>query len=206
MVGLRGPRASGQGCAERSGFHDAKLLRGYDAPSDCFGLMEYGHAGSTTLTVPDASFLAMGRLHDHGLRGTPTRALRVLWMLEEMGLDYEIRPVDFGRRLDDAEFIAASPTGSIPAIRDGDVRIMESCAVLEYLGAEYGPTPLTPRFGDPSYPAYVSFLHFGEASLSAPLNVTMGSRFFAPDEQKQNGARSSPLTCSRENRLLCSAR
>ena len=52
----------------------------------------------------------------------PTRALRVLWMLEEMGLDYEIHPVDFARRLDDAEFIAASPTGSIPAIRDGDVR------------------------------------------------------------------------------------
>ena len=48
------------------------------------------------------------------------------------------------------------------------------------------PTPLTPSFGDPSYPAYVSFLHFGEASLSAPLNVTMGSRFFAPDEQKEN--------------------
>ncbi len=116
----------------------------------------------------------------------PTRALRVLWMLEEMGLDYEIHPVDFARRLDDAEFVAASPTGSIPAIRDGDVRIMESCAILEYLGAKYGPTPLTPSFGDPSYPAYVSFLHFGEASLCAPLNVTMGSRFFAPDEQKQN--------------------
>ena len=93
----------------------------------------------------------MGRLHDHGLRGTPTRALRVLWMLEEMGLDYEIHPVDFARRLDDAEFIAASPTGSIPAIRDGDARIMESCAILEYLGAKYGPTPLTPSFGDPSY-------------------------------------------------------
>ncbi len=116
----------------------------------------------------------------------PTRALRVLWMLEEMGLDYEIHPVDFARRLDDAEFVAASPTGSIPAIRDGDVRIMESCAILEYLGAKYGPTPLTPSFGDPSYPAYVSFLHFGEASLSAPLNVTMGSRFFAPNEEKQN--------------------
>jgi hypothetical protein len=38
----------------------------------------------------------------------PTRALRVLWMLEEMGLDYEIHPVDFARRLDDAEFVAAS--------------------------------------------------------------------------------------------------
>ena len=37
----------------------------------------------------------------------PTRALRVLWMLEEMGLEYEIRPVDFARRHDDAEFLEA---------------------------------------------------------------------------------------------------
>src|SRR5215213_1314923 len=57
---------------------------------------------------------------------------------------------------------------------------------LEYLGAKYGPAPLTPPATDPSYPAYVSFLHFGEASLAAPLNVTMGSRFFAPEDQKQN--------------------
>src|ERR1051326_8367743 len=116
----------------------------------------------------------------------PTRALRVVWMLEEMGLEYEIRPVDFGRRFEDAEFLAASPAGSIPGIRDGGVQMMESCAILEYLGAKYGPTPLAPAIGDPSYPAYMSFLHFGEASLSAPLNVTIGSRFFAPDDEKQN--------------------
>jgi glutathione S-transferase len=116
----------------------------------------------------------------------PTRALRVIWMLEEMGLEYEIRPVDFAKRFEDAEFLAASPAASIPGIRDGGVQMMESCAILEYLGAKYGPTSLTPLISDPSYPAYISFLHFGEASLSAPLNVTVGSRFFAPDEQKQN--------------------
>jgi glutathione S-transferase len=116
----------------------------------------------------------------------PTRALRALWMLEEMGLAYEVRHVDFSKRFEDAEFMAASPTGSIPAIRDGDVRVMESCAILEYLGAKYGPTPLAPTVGEPSYPAYVSFLHFGEASLTAPLNVAVGSRFFAPEDQKEN--------------------
>jgi glutathione S-transferase len=116
----------------------------------------------------------------------PTRALRVIWMLEEMGLEYKIRPVDFAKRFEDAEFLAASPAGAIPGIRDGGVHMMESCAILEYLGAKYGPTSLTPAINDPNYPAYVSFLHFGEASLAAPLNVTVGSRFFAPDDQKQN--------------------
>ena len=120
----------------------------------------------------------------------PTRSLRVVWMLEEMELPYEVRPVDFGKRLEDTEFLEASPTGSFPGIRDGDVRMMESCDILEYLAVKYGPTPLAPTFGDPSYPAYVSFLHFVEASLSGPLNIALATRFFAPEDQKQNwGAR-----------------
>ncbi|MGH7069433.1 MAG: glutathione S-transferase family protein [Acetobacteraceae bacterium] len=116
----------------------------------------------------------------------PTRALRVVWMLEEMGLPYEVRPLDFASRMEDKGFLEASPTGAFPGFRDGDVRMMESCAILEYLGAKYGPTPLTPRFGDPAYPAYMMFLHFGEASLLGPLNVALASRFFAPEDQKQN--------------------
>ena len=116
----------------------------------------------------------------------PSRSMRVIWMLEEMGLPYTVQSVDFQNRFDDAEFVEASPTGSFPGIRDGDVCLMESCAILEYLGAKYGPTSLTPAIEDPSYPAYISYLHFGEASLSAPLNVTMGTRFFAPEDQKQN--------------------
>jgi glutathione S-transferase len=120
----------------------------------------------------------------------PTRAMRVIWMLEEMGLPYEVRPVAFEKRLSDAEFLEASPTGSFPGIHDGDVRMMESCAILEYLGAKYGPTPLVPKPSDASYPAYIAYLHFGEASLSAPLNVAIATRFFAPDDQKENwGAR-----------------
>lgn len=116
----------------------------------------------------------------------PTRSLRVVWMLEEMGLPYEVRPIEFTKRLEDIEFLEASPTGSFPGIRDDEVRMMESCAILEYLGAKYGPTPLAPSFSDPGYPAYVSFLHFGEASLSGPLNVALASRFLAPEDQKQN--------------------
>jgi glutathione S-transferase len=120
----------------------------------------------------------------------PSRSLRVIWMLEEMGLPYEIRRVDFASRHEDEEFMAASPAGAMPGIADGDVRMMESVAILEYLGTRYGPTPLVPAADDATWPAYLSFLHFGEASLTAPLNVTLGSRFFAPDEEKDNwGAR-----------------
>lgn len=134
----------------------------------------------------------------------PTRALRVLWMLEEMNLPYEIRPVDFQKRFEDADFMAVSPTGAVPAIRDGDTQVIESCAILEYLGAKYGPTPLTPAPTDPHYPAYISYLHLGEGSLSAPLNVTIGSRFFAPEDQKQNwGAQLAVDLFVRKSGALC---
>jgi glutathione S-transferase len=116
----------------------------------------------------------------------PTRALRVCWMLEELNVPYEIRSVNFQTRFEDKEFMAVSPAGSVPAIRDGDTQLIESCAILEYLGAKYGPTPLAPSQTDPHYPAYMSYLHFGEASLSAPLNIALATRFFAPEEQKQN--------------------
>ena len=136
----------------------------------------------------------------------PTRALRVVWMLEEMGLEYEIRQVDFAKRFEDAEFLAVSPAGSIPGIRDGEVQMMESCAILEYLGAKYGPTPHAPAIGDPSYPAYISFLHFGEASLSAPLNVTIGSRSSRPTTRSRTGARNLLSSYSLGNPLLCLVR
>jgi glutathione S-transferase len=116
----------------------------------------------------------------------PTRALRVCWMLEEMNLPYEIRSVNFQTRLEDKEFMAVSPAASVPAIRDGDTSLIESCAILEYLGAKYGPTPLTPGPNEKHYPAYMSYLHFGEASLGAPLNIAVGTKFFAPEDQKQN--------------------
>lgn len=116
----------------------------------------------------------------------PTRALRIIWMLEEMGLPYEVREIDFATRAEDPDFIDANPVGSFPALRDGDVTMMESCAILEYLGGRYGPTTLTPTPDDPSYPAYLTYLHFGEASLAGPMNVIIATRFYAPEAQRQH--------------------
>ena len=116
----------------------------------------------------------------------PTRALRVIWLLEEMGLDYAIRSVDFARRSEDAEFLEVSPAAALPGIRDGEVQMMESVAILEYLTTRYGPGPLSLTAADPDYPTYLQFLHYGEASLAAPLNVAMATRLFAPEEHKRN--------------------
>jgi glutathione S-transferase len=114
-----------------------------------------------------------------------TRSLRVLWMLEEMGLDYGLQVVGFPPT-ENPDVLAVNPVGTVPVLIDGDVVMTESNAILDYLGRRYGPTSLVPDVQDPEYSRYQQFLHFGEASLAAGLSHTLRTRVFAPDEQKDN--------------------
>jgi len=115
-----------------------------------------------------------------------TRSIRVLWMLEEMGLSYEVRQVDFPRHYADEEFMRMNPAGTIPVLKDGDVVIAESIAIIEYLAARHGPTALVPQPDEPSFPAYLQYLHFGEASLAGPMTVVAYSWLIGPEDHKDN--------------------
>jgi glutathione S-transferase len=91
--------------------------------------------------------------HDHGLRDG--REFRVVGLLEETGLPYRLRPVDLIAVVEDGtEFLAINPAGFIPATQDRDVTMVESIAIMEYLIARYGPTPVAPDPHDPAFPAY----------------------------------------------------
>jgi glutathione S-transferase len=115
------------------------------------------------------------------------RGFRVVWLLEEMGLPYRLRPVDLLAGVEkDTEFLAINPAGFIPAIQDGDVTMVESIAIMEYLMARYGPTPLAPAPHDPTFPAYQQFLHLGEAGLAASIYFVVGARHFAPESDRKN--------------------
>ena len=119
------------------------------------------------------------------------RGFRVVWLLEEMGLAYRLRGVDLLAGVEnDAEFLAINPAGFIPAIQDGDVTMVESIAIMEYLMARYGPTTLAPGPHDAAFPAYQQFLHLGEAGLAGSIYFVVGARYFAPEAERQNwGAR-----------------
>lgn len=122
------------------------------------------------------------------------RGFRVVWLLEEMGLPYRLRQVDLLAGLEnDPEFLSLNPAGFIPAIRDGDVTMVESIAIMEYLIARYGvqaKTPMAPSAADPAFPMYQQFLHLGEAGLGATIQPVVVARNFAPDAERNNwGAR-----------------
>ena len=124
------------------------------------------------------------------------RGFRVIWLMEEMGLPYRLRPVDLlAGAENDPEFLSINPGGFIPALVDGDVTMVESIAIMEYLLARYGDqsksqTPLAPAPHDPAFALYQQFLHLGEAGLGANIQVVVVSGFVAPQSERDNwGAR-----------------
>ncbi|CAL78645.1 putative glutathione S-transferase [Bradyrhizobium sp. ORS 278] len=115
------------------------------------------------------------------------RGFRVVWLLEEMELPYRLRDVDLlAGAENDAEFLTINPAGFIPAIRDGDVTMVESIAIMEYILGHHGPTTLAPCAQDAAFPAYQQFLHLGEAGLAASLYFVSGARHLAPEHERDN--------------------
>ncbi|MBV9694783.1 MAG: glutathione S-transferase, partial [Alphaproteobacteria bacterium] len=124
------------------------------------------------------------------------RGFRVVWLLEEMGLAYRLRPVDLlAGAENDEEFLRLNPAGFIPVLRDGDVTMVESIAIMEYLLARHGDAassaaPLAPAPHDRAFPLYQQFLHLGEAGLAGTIQLVVVSRNFAPESERENwGAR-----------------
>ncbi|MBW8814800.1 MAG: glutathione S-transferase family protein [Caulobacterales bacterium] len=115
------------------------------------------------------------------------RGFRVVWLLEEMGLPYRLRGVDLLAGVEnDPEFLAINPAGFIPALQDGEVVMVESIAIMQYLVARYGPTPLAPEPQDPAFAAYLQFLHLGEAGLATSMYFVSGARNRAPEAERDN--------------------
>ncbi|MDA9494497.1 glutathione S-transferase family protein [Bradyrhizobium sp. CCBAU 11361] len=112
------------------------------------------------------------------------RGFRVVWLLEELGVAYRLRPVDLRAVEHDPDFLAINPAGFIPALQDGEMIMVESIAILEYLLARHGPSPLAVAPDDPAFGAYLQFLHLGEAGLAVPMNAVFVGRALAPEAER----------------------
>jgi glutathione S-transferase len=100
-----------------------------------------------------------------------SRSQRVLWLLEELGVPYEVKRYerDAKTMLAPPELLAIHPLGKSPVIVDGAVTLAESGAIIEYLVDKYGDGRLIPPAGSPQRLRYSYWLHYAEGSAMPPL-------------------------------------
>ena len=107
-----------------------------------------------------------------------TRSIRVLWLLEELGIPYDLVSVAF--KPPRHSFEQDTPTGKFPAIEDGDLVMFESGAIVEYLIEKYGKGRLAPPIGSADRGLYLQWLHFAEATVFPPIgDVARHTMFLA---------------------------
>jgi glutathione S-transferase len=104
-----------------------------------------------------------------------SRSQRILWLLEELGVPYEMKRYQRNAqtRLAPPELEAVHPLGKSPVITDGDVTIAESGAVVDYIIRHYGEGRLMPKPGSADYEAYYEWLHYSEGSAMLPLMLNL---------------------------------
>lgn len=100
-----------------------------------------------------------------------SRSQRVLWLLEELGLPYELKKYerDPKTQLAPPELRAIHPLGKSPVVTDDDRTLAESGAIVEYLIERYGEGRLIPKAGSPERLRYTYWLHYAEGSVMPPL-------------------------------------
>jgi glutathione S-transferase len=108
------------------------------------------------------------------------RSFRALWALEELGLPYELHLLPFPPRARQPDYLQINPLGTIPFLIDGESRMSESAAIVQYLATRYGPSDLAVPVEDPAYAAWLNWLHFGEATLTFPQTLVLRYRTFEP--------------------------
>jgi glutathione S-transferase len=108
-----------------------------------------------------------------------SRSQRVLWLLEELGLDYEIKHYTRDPHTSRApiELKTIHPLGKSPVLTDGDKTIAETGAIVEYLIREHGGGRLRPETGTAAYDDYEHFMHFAEGSAMLPLLLALYTGF-----------------------------
>jgi glutathione S-transferase len=114
-----------------------------------------------------------------------TRAVRVAWLLEELGLDYDVVSFALGdKEMREAPFLKVHPNGRMPVLVDGDVSIFESGAIVEYLLARHAQGRMRPATDSTDFPAYLQWLHYCEGMMMPPVNTIMVETVILPPDRR----------------------
>ena len=116
-----------------------------------------------------------------------SRAVRIAWLLEELGLEYELEKYTVGdRALRTPEYYKIHPMGRIPVLEDGETRIYESGAIVQYLLARHGNGKFVPEADDPSFAEYLQWLHYAEGSIMGQVNILVVETILLPPEKRND--------------------
>jgi glutathione S-transferase len=111
-----------------------------------------------------------------------TRSVRIIWLLEELGVPYQLERVAFTPPT--VPFSQKTPYGKVPAIEDGEVTMIESGAILEYLLERYGEGRLAPAPGSPERGPFLQWIHFAEATVLPPIGEIVRHTVFKPPAER----------------------
>jgi glutathione S-transferase len=118
-----------------------------------------------------------------------SRAGRIVWLLEELELPYELNRMDFHPKdLKSDEHRARHPLGRVPVLTDGDVTIYESGAIVEYILERHKNGGLKPAVDAPEYPYYLQWFHYCEGMVMPPVNTIVVQTLLLPPERRDETA------------------
>ena len=118
-----------------------------------------------------------------------SRAGRIVWLLEELGLDYELNRMEFHPRdLKSDQHRARHPLGRVPVLDDGEVRIYESGAIVEYIVARHTDSALKPAVDSPLFPEYLQWFHYCEGMIMPPVNTIVVQTILLPPDRQNKEA------------------
>jgi glutathione S-transferase len=111
-----------------------------------------------------------------------TRSFRIVWLLEELSIPYELATIAFNPPR--YSFEQNTPAGKFPVIEDGALVMFESGAILEYLIERYGNGRLAPASGSPDRGPYLQWVHFAEATALPPIGDLTRHTILLPEEAR----------------------
>jgi len=114
-----------------------------------------------------------------------TRAGRVVWLLEELGLKYEVNIMPFTKEgLKSPEHRARHALGRVPVLEDGDISIFESGAILDYILERHKNGGLKPSADDVNFPYYLQWYHYCEGMVMPPMNQIVVQTLLLPPDRR----------------------
>ena len=113
------------------------------------------------------------------------RSARVIWLLEELGVPYQLHTLEFSEAaLQSPDHLKLHPLGLVPVVQDGELTMIESGAILEYLLERYAKGRLAPSPASSLRPEYLQWFHFGEATLANYVSDIVRNRFGFPESER----------------------